>query len=163
VADEARGRGVSVTIKYGKGYEESWANFTGLLPEVREDICTYFGVDGESVTELTLSELVVNVTALAHGKATASSVLGAVAIPESSSPAPAATVAQSSGDQTEGHDPWTQAGTEPEGPNPLLAQIEACTDVEALKRVWAENQAAFADTELMAVWKAKGKALQEAA
>ena len=71
---------MSITIKYGKGYEETWAGFTGTVPEGREDIIDYFGVDRATVTELTLSELVVNVTNLAHGKGNVAAMLGVAAL-----------------------------------------------------------------------------------
>jgi hypothetical protein len=159
-----------VTIKYGKGYEETWAVFNGQVGEVREDIMSYFGIDPENsaVANLTPSELVVNVTNLAHGKGNAAALLGGVVIgsqPATATSAPASPKVDE-GQQPSGSDPWAAAAAStPATPaaNPMLALIEAVPDVPALQRLWAENQAAFQDAEVMAAWKAKGKALQQAA
>jgi hypothetical protein len=150
-----------VTIKYGKGYEETWAVFNGQVEEVREDILGYFGVDRQTVEGLTLSELVVNVTNLAHGKGNAASILGGVVLgskPTDPSPGPQADEAQ----QATGNDAWAQAeGSAPAAdPNAALyTAIEAAADRAALKVLYAQNQAAFTDADLMTAWKAKGKSL----
>lgn len=148
---------LTVTVKYGKGYEETWAVFKGQNDEVRENIINYFGLDRASVADLTLSDLVVNVTSLAHGKGNVGAILGGVVI----DPKKADEAQQPSGTSS---DPWAgvesgDATPEQTGPHPLLAQIEACTTRDELKRLWAENQEAFADADLMAAWKAKGKSL----
>jgi hypothetical protein len=156
-------RELTVTIKYGKGYEETWAVFKGNPDEVREDIISYFGLMRDSVTELTLSELVVEVTSLAHGKGNIARFLGGTIIPPSEAgpdPAPASS--------SSNEDPWAAAGAttsapaaQPaEDPNAyILGEIEKQSDVAGLKRLWAENQNFFADPAVMAAWKAKGKAL----
>jgi hypothetical protein len=154
----------TVTIKYGKGYEETWAVFKGSNDEVRGNILDYFAVPAENVEGLSLSELVVNVTNLAHGKGNAAALLGGVVIgSRPTEPADSATVTQDGKDEaqnTTASDPWADdAPAEPQGPHPVLAVIEAATSVEELKRIWAENQAALTDADLLAAWKAKGKAL----
>lgn len=163
VASASRAQGIGITIKYGKGYESTWATFTGLPHEVREQIIAYFGFAEDAVRELTLSELVVNATSVAHGKGNAAATLGAVAIPasqqgqEQSAPPATETASDASSD------PWeaveSSAPAEP-AVNPLYAQIEAAQSVDELKVLWADNQAAFSDADLMAAWKAKGKSLQ---
>jgi hypothetical protein len=161
VSGAPRAQGIGITIKYGKGYESTWATFTGLAHEVREQIVAYFGFNPEAVKDLTLSELVVNATSVAHGKGNMAAVLGAVAIPASQEgveSTPPASSESAGGDPWAGVDDTTSAPAEPAA-NPLYAQIEAATSVDQLKELWAENQAAFADTELMAAWKTKGKSL----
>lgn len=154
---EDAGRTVSVTIKYGKGYEETWVNFRGvLITHVREDIIDYFGLDRASVSNLTLSELVVNVTNLAHGKGNLASMLGATVIGTVQAEATAAA------DSVWG-DASAQQQTAAPAANPMLAQILATTTPDELRLLWAENQSAFADAEVMAAWKTRGKALQQAA
>lgn len=146
---------LTVTIKYGKGYEESWVVFKGASTEaVREQVIAYFGLDSASVAELTMSDLVVNVTNLAHGKGNAAAVLGATVIKtEKTKPA----------EKKADDDPWADdEGGEAEGPKPILAQVEACQSVAELKKLWAENQSEFADADVMAAWKARGKALSAA-
>lgn len=158
-------RELTVTIKYGKGYEETWAVFKGNPDEVREDIISYFGLMRDSVTELTLSELVVEVTSLAHGKGNIARFLGGTIIPPSEQSAPPQTSTASN------EDPWAAASSaapapaaQPaEDPNAyILGEIEKQTDVASLKRLWAENQSFFSDPSVMAAWKAKGKALSAA-
>ncbi|MEU9126566.1 hypothetical protein AB0D08_00360 [Kitasatospora sp. NPDC048540] len=159
-------RGITVTIKYGKGYEETWAVFKGSANEVREDIAAYFGFPPEAMEGLTLSEVVVNATSLAHGKGNIAAMLGATIIPVSQSAVPAAPTG----------DPWAAAaqsapasnwapkasGPEPAAEDPnawILGEIEKQPDRDSLKRLWAENQSFFADPAVMAAWKSKGKAL----
>lgn len=152
---EIKGRGTTVTIKYGKGFEETWVVFNGLTDEIRDDILLYFGVERESVTELTLSEIVLNVTQLAHAKGNVGKYLGGTFINQSSQ-SEARSSAEPSGD------PWAEAGAAPAQPkeNPLFGLVESCATVDELKRLWAENQEAFKEDEkLTAAWKAKGKAL----
>ena len=153
-ASERKGRGLTVTIKYGKGYEETWAVFAGLAGEVRDDIVAFFGIDRESVTGLTLSDVVVNATSIAHGVGNVARVLGGTVI---ASPVPR--------EQREGGDPWVEAAARSATPpaatkNPLVERIEKASDLDALKRIWAENQAAFQDSAVMDAWKARGRALR---
>lgn len=158
MADEARGRGVSVTIKHGKGYDETWVGFTGLLEEVRTDIATWFGIDSASVTGQTGHELSVTGTTIAHNINNVRRTLGGT---------PATDAEKAAGESkpaVDGEDPWSVArdGKSP-GPvtpaeNPLLAQIAGCKDVEALKRLYAENKAAMAG-DVFEAWKARGKEL----
>lgn len=158
---------MSVTIKYGKGHDDTWAGFTGSPEDIREYVISYFGLDRASVAGLTTDEVVLNATQLAHSTRNVAAALGAVAIPSSESAASAPAQATSS---SGGGDPWAaaagSASSAPAQPevNPLVAQIEASPTVDDLKRLWAENQAAFAaDANLMSAWKARGKALSTAA
>lgn len=148
---------MKVTIKYGKGYEESWAVFGGTPQAVRENICAYFNIECASVADLSLHELVVQVTKVAHGTSLIANQLGGTPIPDKGAQAPAQETAQAATSAP-------SAAPEPEAdPNPLLARIEAQESVQTLQRLWAENQQAFAaDADLMAAYKAKGRALQGA-
>lgn len=158
-------RGVTITIKYGKGYEETWAVFRGRPDEVRDDILTFFGIDRESVAEQTLSDVVVTATSIAHGKGNVARYLGGNVI--SSGPAQ-----QSSG--STGSAAWAEAEQE-QGSRPtedvqlperhwILGAIEGASSLEELKSLYVENKADFDSVaELLPAWKAKGKALKEAA
>jgi hypothetical protein len=162
--DSTASRGITVTIKYGKGYEETWAVFRGSASEVRQDIASYFGFQREAIEGLTLSELVVNATSIAHGKGNIAAMLGATILPQ---PADDPLKADySSGD------PWAAAAQQApaastpapapakEDPNAwILGEIEKQTSVDGLKSLWAGNQSFFSDAAVMAAWKAKGKAL----
>lgn len=151
----------TLTIKYGKGYEASWAVFRGdTAANIRQQVIDYFGIAADQVANLSLHELALNVTKVAQGTSNMSTILGATAIgsadgslytgpphPADSQPAtpPAAAPAQETVDPLLG----------------LKTAIEAASSVPDLQRVWAENQAAFNEhSVLMDLYKAKGKALQ---
>lgn len=159
---------MKVTIKYGKGYDDSWVVFEGTSSEVRAEVIDYFGMDPDTQLGLSLSSIVVNATNVAHGKALIATSLGATVVEEKREPATppaddpwaAASAAQSSG-------PWSGSASVPEkkeDPNAyILGEIEKQTTVQGLKELWAKNQSFFSDASVMAAWKAKGKALQGAA
>ncbi|MEU8133221.1 hypothetical protein [Streptodolium elevatio] len=158
----------SVTIKYGKGHDDSWVVFRGTLSEIRANIMEYFGMDPESQRGLSLDSIVINATNIAHSKGLLGSQLGATVTHEQPAPAPAATPSE---------DPWVAAtanqapapqppaASEPKAEDPdayVIGLIAQATTVEGLKRIWAENQALF-NTPLLARYKEKGKELQAAA
>lgn len=163
IGSDPKGRGIQVTIKYGKGYEETWVSFAGLPDEIREDIVQYFDLDPSSIEGLSLSEVVVTATNLAHAKGTLASTFGATVIPPGQEYKPAAT-SKPQGDVWESVGQAAQAQASPAEPekNPMLAVIEAETTVDGLKRLYAENPQAFQDAEVLAAWKARGKALKGA-
>lgn len=156
MSDEASG--IAVTIKYGKGYDESWVTFRGDGETVRRDIVGYFGVDSASVTDLSLDSLVQNVTQLAHGVGAAAAALGAVVVSEQPAEKPASS-----------EDPWAVAdarikadASAPPVRNPVLDLIEQVDSVEALKVLYVDQKIAE-NAELAAAWNVKGKALKAAA
>ncbi|WP_282703768.1 hypothetical protein [Streptomyces sp. CC219B] len=144
---------IGVTIKYGKGYEDTWAVFRGSVGQVRELICEFFGFECKYETGLSLSDLVVNATALAHGKGNVSSILDARVIADAPAPAPET-------------DPWTAASAPQAEQNTsnasawILGEIEKAASLEALKKLWAANQAMFDDPAVMAAYKTRGRALK---
>lgn len=142
---------ISVTIKYGKGYEETWAGFRGNVEDVRKDIVSYFGLDGASVADLTVNELVINVTQQAHGVVTAVRALRGTVISKAES--------DEAQQPSAGGDPWADVEKPADPMQYIRDAITAATTKDALKILWAENQAVFADKALMDVWKAKGKSL----
>ncbi|WJN62576.1 hypothetical protein [Streptomyces phage phiScoe1] len=158
---------MKVTIKYGKGYDDSWVVFEGATQEIRTEVIDYFGMDPETQRGLSLSSIVVNATNIAHGKALIATALGATVVEETTEPAKptddpwaAASAAQSSG-------PWPGSASvaEPKKEDPnayILGEIEKQTTVDGLKKLWAANQSFFSDASVMAAWKAKGKSLQGA-
>ncbi|MFE4451403.1 hypothetical protein [Streptomyces sp. NPDC056796] len=160
---------ITVTIKYGKAHDDSWAVFRGTPSGIRANILDYFGMDPETQVGLSLSSIVVNATNVAHGKGLIATALGATVVEETTTDAPA---------KPQG-DPWAAAASAPaqapsapspapaapsEDPNAyILGEIAKKTTVMELKKLWAENQSFFKDAAVMAAWKAKGKALQGAA
>ena len=121
--------------------------FTGSVESIGIDIVSYFGLDPEAVKDLTLNELVVMVTSIAHGGGNAAAA-GAIPVSQQRAGSWGAAAAA--------------ASSAPPAEHPVVAQINACKDVDALKKIWAENQAAFANKDVEAAYKAKGKALTSA-
>lgn len=149
---------LSVTIKYGRGYDESWAVFRGESSEaIQTQLRSYFGLGPDFSDGLTLHELVLNCTKVAHGGSAASEI--ARAVPSGS----ADSVSSTNDDKP---DPWKQAET-PADPEPELTLtdlVRKCESVKDLQLLWSENKQAFADDpDLMAAYKAHGTDLQTAA
>jgi hypothetical protein len=157
---------LSVTIKYDKGHDATWAVFRGTTGEIRADILDFFGMDPATQVGLSLSSVVTNATQIAHGKGLIATALGATVVEETSEPAKPT------------DDPWAAAANVQSGPWPgsasvaepkkedpnayILGEIEKKTTIQELKKLWAENQSFFSDAAVMAAWKAKGKALSAA-
>ncbi|MFJ8583572.1 hypothetical protein ACIRD2_02790 [Streptomyces sp. NPDC093595] len=146
-------RSVTVTIKSGPERDDWAAAFKGAAYEVYDDVATFFGFERESVTTLSLHELVSEASKTAQGVATVVRDLGATVVPSAQPAAP-------------GEDPWAAAQTAPAREQgsaaSLLEQINACATTDDLKRLWARNQDAFADQAVMDAWKARGRALKAA-
>ena len=154
---------LSVTIKYDKGHDATWAVFRGTTGEIRADVLDFFGMDPATQAGLSLSSVVTNATQIAHGKGLIATALGATVVEETTEPAKPT------------DDPWAAAASTPSGPwagsasvaeskkeDPnayILGEIEKQTTVDGLKKLWAANQSFFSDAAVMAAWKAKGKAL----
>ncbi|EFL15308.1 hypothetical protein [Streptomyces sp. C] len=144
---------IGVTIKYGAGYADTWAVFRGSVEQVRTQICGFFGFECKDWTGLSLSDLVVNATNLAHGKGNIASILDARIISDAPAPTPE-------------NDPWAAASAStPEQPTAnksawILGEIEKAPSLDELKKLWAANQAMFEDPAVMAAYKARGRALK---
>ena len=153
----SRADGIGITIKTGKGYDDTWLTFTGSPVQVRTLIKETFDLDD---TDLTLFEVVANATKVAHGVTTAVSMLKGTVVPPASSP-------KGSVPDEAQQDVWAAADESPVNPyDALLVAIDKCADVNSLKRLYADNKEKFtADTDhaktAKAAWQAKGKALQQ--
>lgn len=163
---------LKVTIKYGKGYEDTWAVFTDYQPEaLRDSIINFFGIRPAAVEGFTLHDVVVVATNIAQGIGAVQEFLGGTHVPAddpgvqvSQEPAPAA---------APGEDPWAKAEeqapqTPPARPtppvreekDPLIEQIEAATTKKELQRLWAANQAKFkASEQVQAAFQARMSAI----
>jgi hypothetical protein len=153
-------RGITVTIKYGKGYEQPWAVFHGSTGQIRDDLTAFFGMNPDETAGLTLSDLVVNAMTSAHAVGVLASGMSATVI-ASHGREPAASRPDAAKPGTPAAPPSAAPPAEAVA-NPLLAVIAQVPDVRSLERLWAENQAAFSDPEVMAAWKARGRALSTA-
>lgn len=159
---------MSVTIKAGKGYEETWQVFHGNIWQIRADLIAYFGINVDYASGLTLHELVVAATHVAHGTGNVAAILGGTPI----------SVTESLTGEPTGKDAWDKVVGDSErdtappyggSPTPdadpnlaLIGQLEAAESVEGLKKLWVENQAAFSDKDVKAAYSKRGKALKAA-
>lgn len=147
MADE--GRSITVTIKYGRNHDDSWAVFRGGPGDIRDDITAFFSLDGKSVADLSLHELIVEAGQIAQSTTTIVKGLDARIVPQ---PAPQPSAA------------WKRAEASPVAAqsttSAVLDQIAACQNADELRRLWATNQTAFGDQAVMDAWKARGRALK---
>lgn len=134
--------------------DNPWLVFEGTSPdEIRAKIIATFGMTDVD-DSLSLFDVTMNAQRIATRQSEIQGTLGGTTLKVESSRngAPSPTGSASA----------AAPAAEPET-NPLLAKVEEQTGVAALQRLWAENKAAFdADADLMAAYKAKGKALQSA-
>lgn len=157
--DVFSGEAGRTTIKGGKGYEETWHSFDGSPSRRKQDMIEYFGLDSESVSGLTPYEVAVQCEQIAHGVGNVTRTLGGTPVAQNdSAEADTDAFAQAKAAQQRAA---KEAQSESEAPNPLYKAIADAETVDALKLLWAENQAAFTDTDLMTAWKARGKELSK--
>ncbi len=155
-----RAEGVSITIKTGKGYEDTWLGFTGTVSSVQMDIIEAFGLADQE--GLTLYEIVANATQVAHGVTRAVTALKGTVIP--SAPSGADEAQQTT---QEAADVTPQEDVDPYVEMTRLINAENIT-VATLRQLYADNDALFtADTDeakaLKKAWQARGRDLQKKA
>ena len=158
---------MTVTIKYGKGYDETWAVFRGNVWQIRADLIAYFGIDVDYASGLTLHELVVAATHVAHGTGAVAAVLGGTPISatEALTGEPTGKAAWAEAEKETalpyGGSPTTDAA--PANPNAdLIGLLEGAATTGDLKALWATHQAAFSDKDVKATYSKRGKALKAA-
>lgn len=161
--------GISITFKYGKGYEEPWLVLKGGPTRVRADLLSIFGIPEEVAAGKTLNELLIFTNHLVHGTGNVATILGGTPIAESPKGE------QNANQTASNEDPWASVdgeagGRESAAPAPaenpnggLLSQIANATTTDELKRLWAANKAAFSAPDVTAAYSAKGKSLTPAA
>lgn len=154
----------SVTIKYGKNYEDTWATFKGTPAQVRQQVAEFFGMDPQATAGLTLAQLVFNATGMAHAMTTLQNAFPAMtAIPahEAGKPGPQGDPWQAA--QGASPSPATAGQVPAEEISPsarVLAEIESAATVTDLKRIWATNREAFKDPSVSSAYQTKGRALK---
>lgn len=150
----------SVTIKSGKRFDDTWTVFRGTSESIKADIIEHFGMDPAQAV-LSTHSVVLNATRIAQGESPVPAQLGGTVVSEKPTPTIRA------------DDPWSIAAQSPQASSPLtdnasqedetrtyiLDLIEAQTNIEGLKKLWAENRELFKDQLAMARYKEKGKAL----
>ena len=123
-------RGLSVTVKHGKGYEDSWEVFSGSPAEIREDMLSFYGIDAGDVSMLTTHELVAVISAQVH-----SEDVGDIFARLSGEAAPQTAVKVS--------DELTKARPVVEPQDELIAAIQDAKTNEELDALWEPNKHLF--------------------
>jgi hypothetical protein len=150
---------VSVTLKHNGKYEAPWLVFRGSPSQVKADIIATIGFDPANYEDKSLLDVALEADKMSKAQYETSSQLGGRVIGSSRK----SSTTSVSSDKAEGDtQPTTDAAQEEEAGNPLLKQIAAQESVADLKRLWAENQDAFKDGDLMDAYKARGKELKAA-
>ncbi|MFJ7202078.1 hypothetical protein ACIQWR_00875 [Streptomyces sp. NPDC098789] len=135
---------ITINIPCGDGEDAPRIAFSGTANGLREELGSFFGLDRKSVTALTLHEILVEVSQLARSAEAITSGLGAHVVPQAAAPTAPAPQAAPTGSPSAA----------------ILEQITACQTAEELRRLWAANQVAFAESVVMDAWKARGRTLQ---
>jgi hypothetical protein len=145
----------SVTIKF-QGKDAPWLVYRGTAEEIKSALVADFDLD--NAEGVALAGIVNNAQRQAEALSAAKGTVIAAVDLGSRQPLNMSDEAQA------GTDPWAEAAQVAEAPAPdplapLYTAIEGAADRAALKVLYAENQAAFGDADLLAAWKAKGKSL----
>lgn len=163
-AERAQGLSVTIKVPESRKYagDSPWLVFHGSPGFIREALVETFA-PGDDVAGLPLFELVIECQQLASAVAAVKQGLGGRTVrPGSSGGSAAFAAARGDSVASEGGSAATPP-VEPER-DPLFGSVEAAGSVDELKSLWATNRAAFdGNAELFEAWKAKGKALKEAA
>lgn len=161
---QTRHEGVSITIKTGKGYDDSWLGFTGSVEQVRANIIDTFRMDHQE--DLPLFEVVANATQIAHGVVRAVSALGGTVV----QPHATGTLATTSGsDEAQQQTGNTEPAAEADPYEVLDKQIHSeDMTIDSLRRLYADNTELFTADTLAAkaakkAWSARGRALSTSA
>lgn len=141
---------LSVTLKYGKGYEESWLVLRAeSASDLKKQLEEATGVSGEGIT---LVDQVHNATQHVHSLGRMGTILGATVIPEAESAGAPATPPQAAAQAP-------AAAAPAPGPT-LLEKIAQAGSASDLSDLFLKNQAAFTgDKTLMDALEARSKAI----
>lgn len=143
---------VSVTLKHDGKYEAPWIVFRGSPEQVKADIVEALGWDKDAGDTRSLVELVHAADKQAKAEYGVKAELGGKVISRE----------RKSSTKSASEDKAPEAEASEEDGNPLVKVIASINNVADLKKLWAENQEAFQDGDLMDVWKARGKELSNA-
>ena len=141
---------VSATFKQD-GKDGTWIVVHGSPAEVRKQVIEVFDLQGEE--EAPLYDLINEATRIFKASGNINSALGGRVVGGKKSEEKSS---------SNGGSAWDQPQEDAPDPNVVRLQqaIEDCTDVDALKVLYARNKAEFdGNADLMAEWKVKGKAL----
>lgn len=142
------GRRTTVTIKAGTGHNVPWLVFNGTPDEIRQDIVTTFGWDAGQAFDVSLAELVLNVSKHWQDVATVADKLDGQAV-SGSRPKPI----------KKAEAPAPEA-VRPDATTDLIAQIKGAGSVDRLTELWKANRAAFTNSDVKAAAAARRKELE---
>ena len=143
------GRRTTVTIKAGAGHNVPWLVFNGTPDEIRQDIVTTFGWDAGQAFDVSLAELVLNVSKYWQDVATVADKLDGQAV-SGSRPKPI----------KKAETPATDEAARPDATADLIAQIKGAGSVDRLTELWKANRAAFANSDVKEAATARRKELE---
>lgn len=161
-ADPLSPRRINVSIKTPESArykgDNPWFTFEGSsAATVKAMIVDAF--DLKDTGELSLSDVVMEAQTIASGLSAAKSGLGGRVIGEGKSSGSAFEQARQGAGSAPANDGPSEEEVELAR---LTAAVEAATTVAELQDLWARNQAAFKNDDLMTAYKAKGKLLSAA-
>src|SRR5690606_3029210 len=142
------GRRTTVTIKAGAGHNVPWLVFNGTPDEIRQDIVTTFGWDAGQAFDVSLAELVLNVSKHWQDVATVADKLDGQAV-SGSRPKPIKKAAATAPEAVQ-----TDATAD------LIAQIRGAGSVDRLSELWKASRAAFTNSDVKAAATARRKELE---
>ena len=155
----------SITIKNGKGYEESWFVCSDDKAPIRGQLIEHFGLNPEDCEGLTTHDIAVNCTKMAQSISYVAKTLGGTIV-SSRATTPDEAQQPSGPTAAEVFAAAKRGEALPDEPtvDPVLARIEAATAGADLKALYAEMQVAGTPIvgDALAAWKARGKALKGA-
>ena len=136
----------TVTIKYTGGYDSPWLVLAGSPADIRAQMIEAFGWDASTLTELSLSEMIVRASTEANALFTGVSGLGGTI--EKGQPAAAK--------RTPANKPAAAkpASSEaPTGDEAVAIVLKSANTLDDLKKVWTRNSAAItASEDLQKLW-----------
>lgn len=146
----------TATIKFSKDFDAPWYVAYGAPSELRRQIIDAFGYDEEAVTDVSLIDLMARASIDAQAAFSAAKI----GTPDAWSTGKPVGEKAPAKRTTKAAAPKAEAKPEESPVQGLIDAINAATDETELKRVWAENQDAFSNTELQAAYKAKRNELK---
>ena len=150
---------VTVTIKSGKGYDDSWEVFKGSAEECKASMVDYYGLDLEATKDMTTHEVRLLAEECAQGSRSIASALGGKVTSERTQ---AYLDDNAKVDDTADAKKAKAKSDEPDAKALALADINAAATKDDMMRVWVNHQDAInSDTDLLEAFKARGRKLSK--
>jgi len=142
---------VSVTLKHNGKYEDPWVVFHGSPARIREQIIEFFDMGTEVSDDASVANVVYEANKIASREYNAAQQLGGVVISTNKPGAKS--------------QPKAQGETKPAATDDksefIAGKIASAPDMDSLTDVWGDYATEIkADENLMAAFKARGKALK---